>query len=71
MKWLVREVIVVHDLATDKSLKRQCREHVETETKPCHVDHDVVGRKVVEDITLCLVPECKKSRERHCHACNH
>lgn len=68
---LAGKVVVEHDLAADKGLERQGREHVEAEAQPRDVDHGVVGGEVVEHIALRLVAEGEEPGERHDEAGHH
>ena len=36
-----------------------------------NVDHDIVIREVIKDVTQSFVAECKKARESHCETCDH
>lgn len=66
-----RKVVVEHDLAAHKGLKRQRGEHVEPEAEPCNRHHGVVGREVVEHIAQRLVAKGQEAREGHEEAGEH
>jgi hypothetical protein len=46
------EPVIEHYFSADECFERECREHVEAETKTGDVDHRVVGGEVVEDVSL-------------------
>jgi len=59
VKTLMRKEVVLDNLSADEQLKRQGRKHVQTKAKACHIDERVIGREVVEYVTLCFVGEYK------------
>lgn len=52
VKRLSWEPIVEHDFPTDERFEWQSRKHIESEAESCHVDHNVVGWEVVENISF-------------------
>ena len=71
VKGLVGVKVGDHDLAADKGLEGQRRQHVEAEAQAGHVDHGVVGREVVEHVAQRLVAKREEAAERHDEAGEH
>lgn len=54
---LVREIVERHDFAAHEAFEREGGQHVQAEAKSGNIDHQVVVRKVVEDVALGFVAE--------------
>lgn len=68
---LLREPIIVHHLSADETFEGKGGEHIEAKAKSSDVDEDVIGREVVEDISLGEGAKGEKARESHGEARNH
>lgn len=53
------EPVVVHDFSAHEGFKWKGRKHVEAETQPRNVDHEIIVGKVVEHVAEGLVTERK------------
>jgi len=67
----IGEVVVRHHLSADEGLEWQSRQHVESKAEPSDVDHDVVGREVVEHIALRFVAKGEVAGQGHDQARYH
>jgi len=51
------EEVLFDDLSADEQFKWKSSEHIHPKTKPSHVDHRVIRRKVIQDIALRFIRE--------------
>lgn len=65
------EPVIIHHLPADEAFEREGGEHVETEAEPRHVDEDIVGGEVVEDISLGQGTKGEEAGKRHGEAGGH
>ena len=60
---LVREEVCQHYLTTHKGFERKRGEHVESKAKTRNVDHGVVSREVVENVTQSLIAKREETTQ--------
>jgi len=68
---LTGEIVICHDLPTDKGLERQGSQHVQAEAEAGHVDEEPVRGEVVEHVALSVGAEGEEAGKGHDQAREH
>lgn len=66
-----REIVIRHNISADEAFEREGGEHVQTKAKSSDVGHEIIRRKIIEDVALRLVSEGEKTRKSHCQTGDH